>query len=373
MKIAQIAPLFEAVPPSGYGGTERVVAWLSEELVALGHDVTLFAADGGSTRANFISSRDQPLRTDPDLCCDIADHSLMLSKVRDMADEFDIIHCHTDLLQMLILQDYAEKTLTTLHGRLDFKGLSSFLMSHRSFPLISISNHQRLPAPRANYISTVYHGLPENTYVPNFRTDQKYVAFLGRFSPEKGADKAIRIAQEVGWPIKLAAKICRQNRTYEAYYENVIRPLLALPGVEFLDEIGDRQKNDFLGNAKALLFPIDWPEPFGLVMIEAMACGTPVIAYKAGSVPEILEDGVTGFIVKTESEAIDALNQIHRLDRRAIRHEFEKRFTSRIMAQAYCDVYEYLALQNEARSRSIIIPEGLETPRGFGVEYDNIL
>jgi glycosyltransferase involved in cell wall biosynthesis len=340
MKIAQVSPLFETVPPAGYGGTERVVSWLCDGLTALGHDVTLFASGGSRSSANLITYRDQPIRTDTGLCWDTADHAVMIDNVRRLAHEFDVIHFHTDILQMLYFREYADKTVTTLHGRLDFKGLPEFLQRFDAFPLVSVSRHQRLAAPSASYIDTIYHGLPLDAYEPNFGANQQYVAFLGRFSPEKGPDRAIDIALRAGVPIRIAAKICRQFRLNEDYYHEVVRPLLDLPGVEYVGEIGDREKNNFLGNAKAVLFPINWPEPFGLVMIEAMACGTPVIAYAAGSVPEIIDDGITGFIVRTPEEAVSALGKIDQLDRKAIREQFEKRFSSMTMSRAYTDLYE---------------------------------
>jgi glycosyltransferase involved in cell wall biosynthesis len=340
MKIAQVAPLHETVPPAGYGGTERVVSWLCEALVGLGHEVTLFASAGSATRARLVAFRDQPLRTDPDLCFEHIDHALMIDKVREAADEFDVIHFHTDFLHMLRFGDMAAKTLTTLHGRLDIKGMPEFFDHFQEFPLVSISDHQRAAAPGANYAGTVYHGLPLSTYTPDDRTDQDYVAFLGRFSPEKGADKAVDIARRSGLNIRLAAKICRQNHVNQTYYNDVMQPLLGLPGVEYVGEIGDREKNAFLGGAKAVLFPISWPEPFGLVMIEAMACGTPVVAFDCGSVPEVIEDGVTGFIVRSQDEAVEALKKIDTLDRRKIRERFEKRFSSVVMAQSYCRLYE---------------------------------
>ncbi len=366
MKIAQIAPLYESVPPSGYGGTERVVSWLCESLTDLGHDVTLFASGGSRSKAKVITFRDQPLRTDPAICCDPADHIMMLNTVRKMADDFDVIHFHTDLFQMPFFEDYAHKTVTTLHGRLDLKSLPEFYDQFNTFPLVSISEHQRRAAPMANYIGTVYHGLPLDTYKPNLNNDQEYVAFLGRFSPEKGAEKAIAIAGEVGWPIKLAAKICRQSPANEVYYNTLIEPQLGKPGIEYIGEIGDKKKNEFLGNAKAVLFPINWPEPFGLVMIEALACGTPVIAFDCGSVPEILEDGVTGFIVKTQEAAVEALKRIDTLDRRVIRDRFEKRFSSKVMALSYCNLYETLMQRDdEAAAASIVSWQHLAQTTGI--------
>jgi glycosyltransferase involved in cell wall biosynthesis len=352
VKIAQVAPLFEAVPPEGYGGTERVVSWLCEGLTSMGHDVTLFAAGGSHSSARLIPCRDQPIRTDMGLCSDASDHALMMDKVRERADEFDVIHFHTDIMQMPFFEERAGKTLTTLHGRLDLKGLPELLYRFSDFPLVSISDHQRRAAPRANYIGTIYHGLPAESYAPSYATDQEYVAFLGRFSPEKGPDKAINIALRAGIPIRLAAKICPQLRANQVYYHDVIRPLLALPGVEYLGEISNREKSDFLRGAKAVLFPIDWPEPFGLVMIEAFACGTPVLAYGHGSVPEIVEHGVTGFVVENQAQAIAAARRIDRLDRQACRRLFERRFTARTMAQGYLAVYRQLLDTHRSQPRN---------------------
>ncbi len=276
MKIAQIAPLYESVPPRLYGGTERIVAYLSDALVELGHDVTLFASGDSRTKAKLVPVRDQALRLDPaPLKSDFAAHLAMLDAVRDRADDFDVLHFHIDLLHFPFFEDIADRTITTLHGRLDIKDLDGAYDRWKHFPLISISDDHRRPLADANWLGTVYHGLPASLHRPPVRPHGDYLAFLGRISPEKGPDRAIRIATETGIPLKIAAKVDNADK---GYFSEVIEPLLDNPLIEFLGEIGDAQKSDFLGNAKALLFPIDWPEPFGLVMIEAMAAGTPVIA-----------------------------------------------------------------------------------------------
>jgi glycosyltransferase involved in cell wall biosynthesis len=348
MKIAQVSPLYESVPPAGYGGTERVVSWLTDALVSMGHEVTLYASGGSHSKAKTKLFRDQPIRTDTKLISDVAEHMVMLHQVREDAHKYDLIHFHTDVLQMPMFEEIAEKTVTTLHGRLDMDGLEQFYNIYNNFPLVSISNNQRLAVRSANYSKTIYHGLPLDTYKPLYESGQNYAAFLGRFSPEKGPDKAINVATKAGVPIKLAAKICTQFHENKTYYKNIIEPMLSLDGVEYIGEINDRKKNDFLGNAKALMFPINWPEPFGLVMIEAMACGTPVIAWNYGSVPEVIEHGVTGFIVKNKEEAEAALRKIDTLDRRVIRKKFEERFSSLAMAKSYISLYEEILGENVA-------------------------
>ncbi len=342
MKIAQIAPLYEAVPPKFYGGTERVVGHLCDALVDLGHDVTLFAAADARTKAQLVPVRDQAIRLDPaELKSDLAAHLVMLHEVRRRCDEFDALHFHVDMVHFPLFDPHAAKTLTTLHGRLDLKDLAAAYQCWPQFALISISNDQRRPLPQASWHATVPHGVPESLYHFNpAPAAGGYLAFLGRISPEKRPDIAIEVARRAGIPLKIAAKVDAADR---AYFERVIRPLLEGPGVEYVGEIGDAQKSEFLGNARALLFPIHWPEPFGLVMIEAMACGTPVIAWDCGSVPEVVEHGVLGYIVRSQDEALAALGRIPDLDRREVRATFERRFTSNAMARAYVEAYEQLS------------------------------
>jgi glycosyltransferase involved in cell wall biosynthesis len=336
MKIAQIAPLYEAVPPKLYGGTERVVAHLCDALVGLGHDVTLFASADTDTRARLVPVRDQAIRLDPTpLKSDLAAHLSMLCEVRQHQDRFDILHFHTDMLHFPLFEDLAGRTVTTLHGRLDLKDLPEVYRRWPKFPLVSISDNQRTHLPFANWVGTVYHGLTESLYQLSVKP-KGYLAFLGRMSPEKGPDRAIAIAKRLNMPLKLAAKVDHADR---AYFHEVIAPLLDDPLIEFIGEIGDDRKSDFLGGANALLFPIDWPEPFGLVMIEAMACGTPVVGFGSGSAPEVIDDGVTGFIVHDEYQALAAVRAAERLDRREVRRRFDRRFSSTAMARAYLDIY----------------------------------
>ena len=337
MKIAQVTPLYEAVPPKLYGGTERVVAHLTDALVDLGHDVTLFASAEAETRARLVPVRDQAIRLDPaPLKSDLAAHMTMLAEVLKRADDFDIIHFHTDMIHFPFFERWADKTVTTLHGRLDLKDLAGVYQRWPQFGLVSISDDQRRPLPSAGWKATVHHGMPADLYVFNDKPEG-YLAFLGRISPEKRPDRAIEIATRLGKRLKMAAKV---DAADAAYWETVIRPMVeANPLVEFVGEIGDHQKSAFLGGAEALLFPIDWPEPFGLVMIEAMACGTPVVAFRCGSTPEIIEDGETGFLVDTLEQAVAAAGRAHLLDREAIRARFELRFSSTAMARRYLDVY----------------------------------
>ena len=336
MKIAQISPLYEAVPPKFYGGTERVVAHLCDALVSLGHDVTLFASADADTKARLVSVRDQAIRMDPaPYKSDLASHMAMLHEVRRQADRFDVLHFHTDMIHFPFFEDVAERTLTTLHGRLDLKGLSDVYRRWPSFPLVSISDDQRRPLGEANWAGTVLHGMSTDLY--RFRPSASdYLVFLGRISPEKGPDRAIAIAKRLGMPLKIAAKV---DQADAAYFQDQIQPLLDHPLIEFLGEVGGEQKSALLGGAKALLFPIDWPEPFGLVMIEAMACGTPVIAYHCGSVPEVVEDGVTGFIVEDEDQAVAAVGRLAHIDRRRVRARFEQRFSATAMARRYLALY----------------------------------
>ncbi|MNH48557.1 D-inositol 3-phosphate glycosyltransferase [compost metagenome] len=337
MKIAQVTPLYEAVPPRLYGGTERVVAHLTDALVELGHEVTLFASAEAETRARLIPVRDQAIRLDPaPLKSDLAAHMTMLAEVVDRAHDFDVIHFHTDMAHFPFFQGLADKTVTTLHGRLDLKDLPEVYERWPQFGLVSISDDQRRPLPHANWQATVHHGMPGDLYRFSPKSEG-YLAFLGRISPEKRPDRAIEIATRLGKPLKMAAKVDAADKTY---WETVIKPMIdgnAL--IEFVGEIGDAQKSAFLGGAEALLFPIDWPEPFGLVMIEALACGTPVVAFRCGSTPEIIEDGATGFLVDTMEQAVAAAAKAHELDREAIRARFDLRFSATAMARRYLDVY----------------------------------
>jgi glycosyltransferase involved in cell wall biosynthesis len=340
MKIAQIAPLYEAVPPRLYGGTERVVAHLTDALVDLGHEVVLFASADTVTRAELVPVRDQALRLDPaPLKSDLAAHLGMLALLRERAHEFDVLHFHVDLLHFPFFEDLAGRTLTTLHGRLDLKDLPEAYRRWHRYPLVSISHSQRAPLPFANWFGNVHHGLDPAPYRRPARPRGDYLAFLGRISPEKRPDRAVAIARAAGLPLKIAAKVDAADRDY---FEQAIRPLLDDPLVEFVGEIGDADKAEFLGHARALLFPIDWPEPFGLVMIEAMACGTPVVAWRRGSVPEVLEHGVDGFIVEDEDQAAAAVRRAAALDRGRIRENFEQRFTARAMATGYLELYRRL-------------------------------
>ncbi len=339
MQIAQIAPLMEAVPPKLYGGTERIVAYLTDELVAMGHEVTLFASGDSSTTATLEPGCERALRLDPTVRDSVAPLLAMLERVAQRARDFDVVHLHCDYLGYPVLRRAGVPFLATLHGRLDLPELKSLYRVFSDVPVISISNSQRGPLPEAAYFATVYHGLPERVLLPGSGRGG-YLAFIGRISPEKAPDRAIRIAARAGMRLKIAAKIDPVDRDY---FKSEIEPLLAQPHVEFIGEIGEHEKSEFLGNAAGLLFPIAWPEPFGLVMIEAMACGTPIIALRAGSVPEVVDDGVTGFIVDDELAAASAAGQIHLLDRTLIRSIFEQRFTARRMAEDYTRIYQDLA------------------------------
>ncbi|QFU15039.1 glycosyltransferase family 4 protein [Microvirga thermotolerans] len=340
MKIAQVAPLYERVPPKLYGGTERIVSYLTEELVRQGHDVTLFASGDSITQAELVPCCDLALRLNPAVKDPLPYHVMMLELVRQRAREFDVIHFHIDLLHFPLVREFADRTLTTTHGRLDLVDLAPFYRMFPDIPLVSISQDQRTPLPDANWIGTVHHGLPSDLLPFHPTTSGGYLAFLGRISPEKRPDRAIRIAAESGMPLRMAAKV---DKADQAYWDEVIKPMVdAHPNVEFVGEIGEHEKGDFLGNADALLFPVDWPEPFGLVMIEAMACGTPVIAFRRGSVPEVIEQGVSGFIVDSVEEAVAAVETLHALDRTEVRRCFERRFTVERMTKDYLDLYRSL-------------------------------
>ena len=340
MRIAQIAPLCEAVPPRTYGGTERVVAYLTDALVELGCEVTLFASAEARTLARLAPMRDRAIRLDPDpLKSEWAAHLSMLERVRQLADRFDVLHFHVDPLHFPVFEELAPRTLTTLHGRLDCRDYVQLMAAWPRYPLASISLAQRQPLPRANWVGNVPHGIPRGLYCHRPRAAGGYLAFLGRICPEKRPDVAIRIARRAGVPLKIAAKV--DDADFD-YYRDSIRPLLKDPQIEFLGEIGEADKGAFLGDALALLFPIDWPEPFGLVMIEAMACGTPVIAWNRGSVPEVIDEGITGRVIDSEQQALDAIEWARVADRACIRQVFERRFCAHTMARRYVDIYRHL-------------------------------
>ena len=340
MRVAQVAPLYESVPPKLYGGTERVVSYLTEELIALGHEVTLFASGDSVTSATLVPSHETSLRLD-DACKDLlSPHVLMIEKVARMSASFDIIHFHIAPLHFPVARRLPGVShVTTLHGRLDMPELVDLYREYDDIPIVSISDAQRRPLPDADWIGTIYHGLPPSL-LQFHAAPANYLAFLGRISPEKRVDRAIAIAIATGIPLRIAAKVDPFDREY---FERQIRPLLDHPLVEYLGEISESQKSDFLGHARALLFPIDWPEPFGLVMIEALACGVPVVAFRGGSVPEIIEDGVTGYVVDSLEEAIEATRAVHQLDRRTCRATFERRFSAARMAAQYVQLYSRLA------------------------------
>jgi len=338
VRIAQVAPLFESVPPKLYGGTERVVSYLTEELVRLGHDVTLFASGDSVTSAHLVPACPESLRLSTTSIDHLAHHVVMLEEVFGQKDNFDIIHFHIDYLHFPLSRRENVANVTTLHGRLDIPDLQPLYQGFTDMPVVSISDAQREPLPSVNWQATVYHGLPQGQYKFHERGGN-YLAFLGRISPEKGVDRAIEIASLAGVPLKIAAKV---DKADEQYFESTIKPLLTNPIVEFIGEIGYPDKNAFLGNALALLFPINWPEPFGLVMIEAMACGTPVIAYPSGSVPEIIEEGRTGFLVIDLQGAARAVKKVSQLNREECRRSFEERFSATRMTKDYLTVYEKL-------------------------------
>lgn len=353
MRIAQVAPLVESVPPKLYGGTERVVSWLSDELVRQGHDVTVFASGDSQTLARLIPVTDQALRLNPLVKDATGYHVMMLDRVHRMADEFDVIHFHIDLLHAPLLGSLGAPALTTLHGRLDLPDLVPFYRAFPDFPVVSISNAQRLPLPFVNWLRTVLHGLPPSLLPATPRPQGDYLAFLGRISPEKRPDRAIEIAARTGSKLKIAAKIDDADKDY---WESTIAPLVEAHAdcVEFIGEINDLQKAEFLGNARALLFPIDWPEPFGLCMIEAMACATPVIAFRCGSVPEIIDNGVSGFIVDTVEQAVEAVARLDELSRTEVRNCFDRRFTAERMAADYVELYRELAGMSYGKTDKVI-------------------
>jgi glycosyltransferase involved in cell wall biosynthesis len=382
MKIAQVAPLMESVPPRLYGGTERIVSYLTDELVQLGHEVTLFASADSVSAAKLVSCASMALRLDRNVRDPIPYYMLMLDRVRELAEEFDILHFHIDQFHFPLFRRMADRTVTTLHGRQDVHDLKPLYLGFREMPLVSISNGQRRPIPNANFVATVHHGIPANLHTPVYDPRGGYVAFLGRISPEKRPDRAIRIARTLGIPLKIAAKV---DKVDEAYFREEISPLLSGPGVEFIGEIDERSKTGFLGEASALLFPIDWPEPFGLVMIEAMACGTPVLAFRHGSVSEIVDQGVTGAIVDTMEEAVRMLPRVIALDRHAVRRRFERRFSSARMAADYVTLYRSLLERSSTAERETIVPpprptlekklngRGLNGGRARAAETDGLL
>jgi glycosyltransferase involved in cell wall biosynthesis len=354
MKIAQIAPLMESVPPRLYGGTERIVSYLTEGLVALGHDVTLFASGDSITAAKLAPCVPKALRLDPLIRDTVPYYMLMLDRVRQRAHEFDILHFHIDQFHFPLFRSIAGRTITTLHGRQDLSDLLPLYAGFDDMPLVSISNAQRRPIPKSNFAATIHHGLPIDLHRAGDAPERKYLAFLGRISPEKRPDRAIAIARAVGIPLKIAAKV---DSADEVYFRTEIEPLLRGSGVEFIGEINDRQKTQFLGDAQALLFPIDWPEPFGLSMIEAMACGTPVLAFGCGSVPEIIDEGITGAVVHTMADAIAAVPGLIALDRAKVRARFEQRFSARRMSTDYVKVYrELIASSASIDDEAISLP-----------------
>jgi glycosyltransferase involved in cell wall biosynthesis len=339
MRIAQIAPPIESVPPTCYGGTERVVSYLTEELVRQGHQVTLFASGDSLTSAELVPCTETALRLTPTVSDPIPYYMLMLDKVRERADEFDILHFHIDQFHFPIFRSMAHRTLTTLHGRQDLSDLQALYRGFPEMPLVSISNAQRRPCAAVNFRATVYHGIPIDLHAANVDQRDGYLAFLGRICPEKRVDLAIAIARAAKLPLKIAAKVDKVDKDY---FQDTIVPLLNGSDVEFIGEITEQEKTDFLGNAGALLFPIDWPEPFGLSLIESMACGTPVVAFRRGSVPEVVDDAVTGRIVETTEEAVAVLPEVLALDRQAVRARFEERFSASRMARDYVKLYHAL-------------------------------
>lgn len=348
MKIAQIAPLIESVPPRLYGGTERVVSYLTETLVRMGHDVTLFASGDSVTSAALVGCVPTALRLEANIRDPIPYYMLMLDRVRQQAGEFDILHFHIDQFHFPLFRYMARRTVTTLHGRQDLPDLKALYVGFADMPLVSVSNAQRRPVPNANFAETIFHGIPADLHRPNFNPCGGYIAFIGRISQEKRPDRAIQIARALGIPLKIAAKV---DKADETYFRDVIAPLLQCPGVEYLGEINEQQKTDFLGEARALLFPIDWPEPFGLAMLEAMACGTPVLAFRCGSVPEVVDEGVTGLIVDNVDDAVRVLPRLMAFDRRAVRRRFEERFTADRMAKDYLSLYRSLLRESRVIER----------------------
>jgi glycosyltransferase involved in cell wall biosynthesis len=357
MRIAQVAPLAESVPPKRYGGTERVVAWLTEELVALGHEVTLFASGDSQTSATLVPVIPRAIRLSKPRPDPFPAHALQLDALAEAAADFDIVHCHTDWVHLPLLNRLGVPHVTTIHNRLDTPDLPAVIARFSQAPLISISDHHRRPLPDANWLGTVYHGMPVNSLTPSDQPGS-YLAFLGRFTREKGPETAIRLAKAAGMPLRMAGKIPRSETRY---YKEKLAPLIDGNQVRLVGELNDAEKGELLKGASALLFPIDWPEPFGLVMIEAMACGTPVIAIRRGSVPEVVDDGITGFVVDDEQQAIDAIRRIATLDRRRVRATFETRFTATRMAKDYlCHYQELLQVETRRALKSVRMLEPVE-------------
>ena len=353
LKIAQIGPLIERVPPRLYGGTERIASYLTEELVAMGHDVTLFASGHSVTSARLVACCEQELRLNPAVRDPIPYYMLMLDKVRRMASQFDVLHFHIDQFHFPVFHDTAARTLTTLHGRQDLPDLKHLYDGFPEMRLVSVSMAQRAPIAGASFAGNVPHGLPCHLYSRTLICRGGYLAFLGRISPEKRVDRAVAIARAVGLPLRIAAKV---DRVDERYFREQIAPLLDQSDIEYIGEIDETQKPAFLGEARALLFPIDWPEPFGLAMIEAMACGTPVLAFRQGSVPEVVEDGVTGHVVDSVEEAICKIGSLLALDRARVRRRFEQRFTSARMAADYVEIYRELLAKLPGRREDRVHP-----------------
>jgi glycosyltransferase involved in cell wall biosynthesis len=342
MRIAQVSPLFESVPPKAYGGTERVVSYLTEELVERGHEVTLFASGDSKTRARLISSCPVSLRLSNNCKNELMNHVVQLQMVQDRLQEFDVIHYHTDYFHYPLSKLNRSVHLTTLHGRLDIPDLQHLYNTFQKIPLVSISDSQRKPLPQANWINTVYHGLPKHLYSFHERKGE-YFAFLGRICPEKGVERSIELAKRTGIPLKMAAKVDEADKEY---YERIIKPQLNHPLIEYIGEIGEKEKNEFLGKAICTLFLIDWPEPFGLVMIESMACGTPVLACGSGSVPEIIDNGITGCMISSIDQVDKAVHEILKINRRDCRDKFEERFSVQRMTTDYLKTFHQLVEQS---------------------------
>jgi glycosyltransferase involved in cell wall biosynthesis len=353
MKIAQVSPLYESVPPKLYGGTERVVHYLTEELISRGHDVTLFASGDSVTSAKLVPVCKNALRLDADCIDPFVPHFTMMEMVEKEARNFDIIHSHLDYLYFPIIRRSESKYITTLHGRLDIPELDPLFREYKDIPMVSISNSQRKPFPYSNWMGTVFYGLPLDLYNFN-RKGGDYLVFIGRVSPEKRIDRAIEIAKKAGIQIKIAAKVDKADNDY---FELKIRKLLDHPLVDFIGEVGEKEKEELLGNALGFIYPIDWPEPFGLGMIEAMACGTPVLAYNCGSVPEVLDEGITGFGVNSMREAVSAVSRLSSLDRKTCRDVFEKKFSVQRMADDYLMIYK--SMINEIDNRRITVRDSI--------------
>jgi glycosyltransferase involved in cell wall biosynthesis len=364
MRIAQVAPLAECVPPKLYGGTERVVSWLTEELVARGHEVTLFATGDSSTRGTLVPVWPKALRLSRPRTDPVIAQVALLEAVARRASEFDVIHCHLDWAHLPLMARLGVPFLTTLHGRLDLAGLETMVRIFPDAPFVSISDSQRSPLAGARWAGSVYHGLPEQSLRPSFEPGQ-YLAFLGRLTPDKGPEVAIRLARAAEMPLRIAAKIPRNE---VAYFKESLEPLLDGDRIQFTGEVNERTKQSFLAAATALIFPIDWPEPFGLVMIEAMACGTPVVAFRQGAVPEVIEHGVSGFVIDpgNENGALDAIRQVGRLDRRQVRAAFERRFTAGRMADDYLRIYKSLSLSGRADATEAIVVAAETLPAALG-------